>query len=70
MAKNRDIMTRNLPTIGELFKCMSISCHVILLQKVCSGEKWSYYDKKLTHDRSVVEMYVHFLSYYSCTIGV
>ena len=49
---------------------MSISCHINYLQQVCSAEKWSFYDKKVTYNRCVVEIYVNFLPYYSPTIGV
>ena len=58
---NGHIMTRNGPTIGVWWKHMSISGQISHLQYVCNCDKWSYYEKKLTYNRCVVEIKVHSL---------
>ena len=61
MAENGHIMIRNEATLGVWWKHMSISGQMNYLQYVCSCDKWSYYEKKLTYNSCVVEIHVHFL---------
>ena len=61
VAANGHIVTRNEPTIGVWWKYMSISDQINHLQWVCSCDERSYSDKKLTYNRCVVEIHVHFL---------
>ena len=61
VALNGHLMLRNGPTIGVWWKLMSISGQMSHLQEVCSCDKWSYYEEKLTYNRCVVEIHVYFL---------
>ena len=52
---------------------MSISCQISHPQQVCSGNKWSYYEKKLTYNRCVGKLcsfLAKLATYYRCVVAV